>query len=153
MKLYPEIVFSAQKHSLNLAGFNFVILAKGQVLGGGTIPVSALKKYFSGLGVSESTFNRRLKAAIDLGLVSVIMGKRDTYYKLASLAEIASIAGVDHLDNPVNVDDKRFVSKGWIAYTWSAHLASSVENIPDVTRAPGGRTSKVNAVLKRMTNV
>jgi DNA-binding transcriptional ArsR family regulator len=237
-KVYPSLYFEAQRKKLNISSLDFVIPAKGQCRGHGTIPVAALKKYFKELGISKSTYNRRLKAAMELGLVSIIKSKRGTYYKLASWAQIAVICGCEHLGNPVNVDDKRLVSKGGRAYLWSAYLlknegtphsraamqfetgapkstqiqreklarikrsnnyevmpipieeergchyekdlsayvhiaigqqgdprcfvdaagnlykrlASSAIDIPDVSRAPRGRTSKVNAAIKRMIN-
>jgi hypothetical protein len=126
-KIHPELYFLAQRNKVDISGLDFVLPAKGTCRGGGTVPVRVIKQYFMDeLGVKKSTYNRRLKAALKIGLVYIIKNRRgNKYYKFASWAQIAVICGCEHLGTPVNVDAKRLVSKGGRSYLWSAYLKNN----------------------------
>jgi hypothetical protein len=123
VKLYPEIVLSAQRHGLNLTGFKVAFIAKDLCKAGGTVPQKDLKRHLKTMGVPKATAYRWITAAIELGLFLLVESKRGiAYYKLVSWQDMAIIAHCERLGCPVTVDLKQFAGRSWVAYTWAAYL-------------------------------
>ena len=124
MRIYPDLIFSAEQNQLSVSAFRVWILGKGFCRAGGTVPVRAFKDYLEGLGVKRSTYFRWIKSALELGLLIPEGGssKRPAYYRLASWLDGARLAGVQRLSCPIEMPVEKLLTTSWKAEVWAGRL-------------------------------
>lgn len=123
MRVYPDLVFSAEQNGVSALAFRVWFLAKGFCKGGATVPVKLFKAYLRGLGVKESTSNTWIRAALDLGLLKGEGGnKRPVYYRLVSWVDGARLAGVRGLGCPIEMPVEKLLTSSWKSELWNGRL-------------------------------
>ena len=124
MRIYPDIIFSAEKNRISVSAFRVWFLAKAFCRAGATVPVGLFKAWLAGLGVKKSTYYRWIAEALDLGLLQIIKSENTglSYYKLASWFDGARIAGCKSLANPIEMPVESLLITSWRAEVWAGRL-------------------------------
>ena len=123
MRIYPDLIFSAEQNQLSVSAYRVWFLGKEFCRGGATVPVRLFKAHLGGLGVKKATFNRWIREALELGLLIGEGGnKRPAYYRLVSWLDGAKLAGVRRLDCPIEIPVEKLLISSWKAEAWAGRL-------------------------------
>jgi len=125
VRLYPDILFTADKNKQNLGAYRIWFIAKDFCNGrANSVPVEAFRSYLRDLDVSRASYSRWIDSALKTGLFKLIQSKRKVYYyELASWQTGAYLAGCAKVSKPVEVDLKQFLGRKWKSYAWSALMS------------------------------
>ena len=120
----PDIITKAQENGLPVRAFWLWHYAKHLCKAGGTIPEQALKDSLKAIGISKSSRCDWLNDTVKIGLFTLEVSYRTglVYYKLASWAEGAKIAGVERLGNSITMELGEFTSGSWKPEIWAGRL-------------------------------
>lgn len=121
MRIYPDIIFSAEKNRISVSAFRVWFLAKAFCRAGATVPVRLFKDHLEGLGAKESTYNTWIREARELGLLKGEGGKkRPVYYRLVSWVDAARIAGVTGgLGCAIEMPAEKLLISSWKSEVWT----------------------------------
>lgn len=124
MRIYPDLVFSAEQKRVSVSAFRVWFLAKDFCKGGATVPVKLFKAHLQGLGAKESTYNTWIREALALGLLKGEGGKkRPVYYRLVSWVDGARLAGVKGgLGWAIEIPAEKLLISSWKSEVWAGRL-------------------------------
>jgi len=120
VRVYPELIFQAEKHNKPASAFRVYCLAKSWERGGsGFIPYRDFKHYLKELGIPKATYSRWVSQALELGLFE----KSGKCIRLVSWQAACRVAGCQRVDRAVFIDLDLFISKGWLSWCWAGFVS------------------------------
>ena len=136
---YPERVTfyvgmgvrAAQRGAVFGGAWRLYILSKAlDKTGYGRIPLSDLRKYSSAAGVSNRSFHRWLKIAVDAGMMDKFNRQSgEIWLYLPGPAKVAKIMGCSRIGRKVEIAARLLVGSGWKAYVWDGAQAAGADGI------------------------
>lgn len=153
MRIYPDLIFAAEKQKQSPSAYRIWFLAKHFCTGGGTVPVKAFKAYLAGLGMKEATYNRHIREALELELLKREGGndKRPAYYRMASWFDASRIVGVRQLGVPIEIPVEKLLQRSWKAEVWAGRLLQVRDRT--TTTAKLSRDHNDQPVIKKQVKV
>lgn len=120
----PDIITKAKQAGLPVRAFWLWHYAKHICKAGGTVPQDSLKDSLKALGISKTSRYDWINDAVRIGLLSLEVSNRTglVYYRLASWADGAFIAGIERTGKPITLDLDRFILRSWQAEVWAGLL-------------------------------
>ena len=118
----PNILNKARQAGLSVRAFWVWQFLKHHCKAGGTIPEQVVKELLKATGFCRASCYKWLSEAVKIGLLSLLVGRKGiTYYKIASWAEGAKIAGLDHVGKSVTIPLEMYLSRSWMPHIWAAY--------------------------------
>ena len=118
----PNILNKARQAGLSVRAFWVWQFLKHHCKAGGTIPDQVVKDLLKMTGYCRASCYKWLSDAVKIGLLSLLVGRKGiTYYKIASWAEGAKIAGLDHVGKSVTIPLEMYLSGSWMRYIWTSY--------------------------------
>ena len=120
----PNILNKARQAGLSVRAFWVWQFLKHHCKAGGTIPEQVVKDLLKMTGYCRASCYKWLSEAVKIGLLSLEVSNRTglVYYRLASWADGAFIAGIERTGKPITLDLDRFISRSWQAEVWAGLL-------------------------------
>ena len=118
----PDIITKAKQAGLPVRAFWVWQFLKHHCKAGGTIPEQVVKELLKATGFCRASRYKWISEAVKIGLLSLLVGRKGiTYYKIASWAEGAKIAGLDHVGKSVTIPLEMYLSGSWMRYIWTSY--------------------------------
>lgn len=129
VKIYPKLAFICQGYKGYGGAFRLYAFVRAlDTAGMGKIDRNAARDYIVSLGVSERTFRRWVKVAVEIGIIREIQKRVGGWWLVyVNMAEAAFKLGAHEQigGRPIFVDAHELAGREWHIEAWSAYLTTT----------------------------